>query len=334
MSAPGALLIGTITHVKDEWYALSPDIKLQEFPKGSREEFLSNCKNGVYDQVTAIYRSNASTSITGPFDKELVNALPSSLKYICHNGAGYDNIDIEACTERGISVSSTPQAVNNATADVAAFLMIGALRRITIPFMAVRNGKWRGDTGLGYDPQEKVLGILGMGGIGGELAKRGQGFGMKIIYHNRNPLPAAQANGATYVSFDELLSQADVLSLNLSLNASTRHIIGEPEFKKMKKGVVVINTARGALIDEAALVAALDSGKVYSAGLDVFEEEPKVHPGLLSNENVVLLPHIGTATYETQAQMERLVLSNLKSAIKEKKLLNQVPEQRTQKSNL
>lgn len=130
---------------------------------------------------------------------------------------------------------------------------------------------------------------------------------MKIIYHNRNPLPAAQANGASYVSFDELLAQADVISLNLSLTAATKHIIGKPEFEKMKKGVIIINTARGALIDEAALVTALDSGKVYSAGLDVFEEEPKIHPGLLENDNVVLLPHIGTSTYETQVRFVALI---------------------------
>jgi glyoxylate reductase len=123
---------------------------------------------------------------------------------------------------------------------------------------------------------------------------------MKIVYHNRRPLPKSEAGDATYVSFDELLSKSDVISLNLSLNSSTRHIIGVPEFARMKDGVVLINTARGALIDEAALVSALQSGKVFSAGLDVYEDEPKVSRELLENENVVLLPHIGTATVETQ----------------------------------
>ncbi len=123
---------------------------------------------------------------------------------------------------------------------------------------------------------------------------------MKIIYHNRKPLPRSQAQDATYVSFEELLSNSDVISLNLSLNPSTKHIIGAPEFAKMKDNVVIINTARGPLIDEAALVEALKSGKVFSAGLDVFEEEPTVHPELLKNKKVVLLPHIGTGTVETQ----------------------------------
>jgi glyoxylate reductase len=123
---------------------------------------------------------------------------------------------------------------------------------------------------------------------------------MKIVYHNRHPLPKSQAGDASYVSFDDLLSKADIISLNLSLNASTRHIIGAPEFAKMKDGVIIINTARGALMDEAALIAALHSGKVFSAGLDVFEDEPSVSPELLKSDKVVILPHIGTGTYETQ----------------------------------
>lgn len=154
---------------------------------------------------------------------------------------------------------------------------------------------------------------------------------MSIQYHNRNRLPMDQEDGAKYVSFEELLKTSDVLSLNLALNASTRHIISKPQFDMMKEDVVVVNTARGPIIDEAALVDALNSGKVGAAGLDVFEEEPKIHPGLLENTNAVLLPHIGTATWETQKDMELLVLENLKSAIEGKGLLTRVPEQRDMK---
>jgi len=327
MAPQAALLIGKITHVKHDWEALSDRLTLKEYGSGSREDFLKKCSNGEYDDVVVIYRSNASTSITGPFNEELVSKLPRSLKYIVHNGAGYDNIDVDACTRAGIAISNTPIAVNNATADIAAWLMIGALRRITIPVQAIRAGKWQGNTGLGHDPQKKVLGILGMGGIGQELATRARAFGMTIHYHNRRPLPKEKAGDAKYVSFSELLSTSDVLSLNLALNASTRHIIGAKEFAQMKDGITIVNTARGALIDEAALVDALKSGKVYSAGLDVYEEEPKVHPGLLENENVVLLPHIGTATYETQADMERLVLENLRKGVFEGKLVTPIAEQ-------
>jgi glyoxylate reductase len=161
-------------------------------------------------------------------------------------------------------------------------------------------GNWRGNFSLGHDPKDKTLGILGMGGIGQAMAHRAKAFGMKIQYHNRRQLPTSEENGARYVTFEELLKTSDVLSLNLALNPNTRHIIGKAQFEQMKNGVIIVNTARGPLIDESALVDALKSGKVWTAGLDVFEEEPKIHPGLLEAENVVLLPHMGTATFETQ----------------------------------
>lgn len=279
--------------------------------------------------MVGIYRSNESAKVTGPFDKELVQLLPKSVKFITHNGAGYDNIDVPACSESNIQISSTPIAVNDATADVAMFLMLGALRRVTIPFQGLRKGDWRGKGfKLGHDPKKKVLGILGMGGIGQAVATRARAFGMTIQYHNRRRLPEKEELGAKYVNFDELMKTSDVLSLNLALNPSTTHIISKPQFEIMKDGVIIINTARGPIIDEAALVDSLASGKVFSAGLDVFEEEPKIHPGLMENENVVLLPHIGTATWETQKDMELLVLDNLKSAIEGKGLITQIPEQK------
>jgi len=332
MPTKAALLIGGITHSRAEWESLSSKLTLKEFGTGTREEFLRNCQDGKYDDVVVIYRSNASTDVTGPFDKELVSHLPEALKYICHNGAGYDNIDVDACTKRGIAIASTPVAVNDATADVAVFLMIGALRQVTKPMRAILDGQWRGKGfGLGHDPRGKVLGILGMGGIGKAVADRARAFGMKIAYHNRHKLPPTEAGDATYVSFNDLLSKSDVISLNLSLNAKTRHIIGTPEFEKMKEGVVIVNTARGALIDEKALVKALDSGKISSVGLDVYENEPEVEPGLLSNPNVVLLPHIGTATFETQRDMELLVLENLVSAVEKGRLVTPIPEQKEEK---
>jgi glyoxylate reductase len=178
--------------------------------------------------------------------------------------------------------------------------MLGALRRIHIPYSAIRSTKWRGASQLGYDPQNKLLGILGMGGIGREVAARARAFGMKIQYYNRTRLSPDLEQGAKYVSFEELIKTSDVLSLNCSLRKETVGIIGKKEFENMKDRVVIVNTARGKLMDEQALVDALESGKVFSAGLDVYEEEPKVHQGLLDNPNVVLLPHIGTATKETQ----------------------------------
>ena len=162
------------------------------------------------------------------------------------------------------------------------------------------------------------------------MANRARAFGMKIAYHNRSRLPADLEGDATYMSFDDLLAKSDILSLNLSLNAKTRHIISAPEFKKMKDGVVIVNTARGALINEKDFVAALDSGKVASAGIDVFENEPEVENGLLKNEKIMILPHIGTNTYETQRDMELLVLENLESGVDKGKLVTPIPEQKTQ----
>ncbi|KAJ5987569.1 hypothetical protein N7451_011934 [Penicillium sp. IBT 35674x] len=318
MPSQAALLIGAITHARKEWESLSSILTLKEFPNGTREEFIENCKAGHYDDVIAIYRSNTSNKYTGNFDAELLAVLPQSVKYICHNGAGYDNLDVATCSQKNISVSSTPVAVNNATADVGIFLMIGALRQAYVPQAALRAGTWQGQSTLGNDPQGKVLGN----------GRTGQGF----RHEDPIPQPLSAAGGigggATYVSFDELLANADVLSLNLALNASTRHIISAKEFGKMKDGVVIVNTARGALIDEKALVAAIESGKVRSAGLDVYENEPAIEPGLVNNPRVMLLPHIGTMTYETQKEMEILVLDNLRSAVEKGELITQVPEQK------
>jgi D-3-phosphoglycerate dehydrogenase len=166
-----------------------------------------------------------------------------------------------------------------------------------------------------------------MGGIGRNLKKKAEAFGMRVIYHNRRQLSEELAAGAEYVTFDELLAKSDVISLNLPLNKHTRHIISKAEFEKMKDGVVIVNTARGAVMDEEALVQALDSGKVYSAGLDVFEEEPKVHPGLIRNPNVLLVPHMGTWTVETQTAMEEWAIENVRLAIETGKLKSPVPEQ-------
>ncbi|KAF7846324.1 hypothetical protein BT93_L4536 [Corymbia citriodora subsp. variegata] len=331
MAKQAVLLIGDLAHASDEWSALSSKYTLKEFRKGEREQFLSNCKSGEYDDVVALYRSNQSTSETGPFDQELISALPKSLKYICHNGAGYDNIDVASCNERQIGVSSTPVAVDEATADVAVFLMLGALRHAHVPLTALRAGQWRGESQLGHDPKGKTLGILGMGGIGRAFAHRAQAFGLNIIYHNRSQLSSdLEPSYTIYVkTLDELLERSDILSLNLSLNAKTKYIISAAQLKKLKMGSIIVNTARGALINEADLVSALESGHIGSVGLDVFEEEPKIHAGLVKSDKAFLLPHVGTMTWETQRDMELLVLKNLESGVQTGQLLTRVPEQKS-----
>ncbi|KAF9887774.1 hypothetical protein FE257_009580 [Aspergillus nanangensis] len=328
---PKVLLLGAIDHAHKTWQSLSELADLITPTATNRTEFLQQCRSGDFTGVVAAYRTFPSVAITGMFDEELINALPSSLVYLAHCGAGYDQVDVHACTARSppLRVSNVPTAVDDATADVNMFLIIGALRNFNTSMQALREGKWRGQPApiLGHDPEGKVLGILGMGGIGRNLKRKAEAFGMRVIYHNRRALSKELADDAEYVGFEELLARSDVLSLNLPLNKNTRHIIGKAEFEKMKDGVVVVNTARGAVMDEDALVNALDSGKVYSAGLDVFEEEPKVHPGLVRNPNVMLVPHMGTWTVETQTAMEEWAIGNVRSALETGKLKSPVPEQ-------
>ena len=206
------------------WNALSDVAELVESQSTNRADFIQECKSGKLDGVVVAYRTFPSVSVTGLWDEELVNALPKSLKFCAHTGAGYDQIDVHACSARDppIRVSNTPTAVDDATADAGMFLIIGALRGFNTSMLALRDDKWRGNLPppLGHDPEGKILGILGMGGIGRNMKKKCDAFGMKTIYHNRKPVSEELAGGAEYVSFDELLAQSEVLSLNLPLNVS------------------------------------------------------------------------------------------------------------------
>ncbi|KAK9241913.1 D-isomer specific 2-hydroxyacid dehydrogenase [Lipomyces tetrasporus] len=327
MTKPHVLLLGEILHATAEWEALSDVATLSVCDSSTKEEFIKDLA-GKYSDVVAVYHCHMDDARPGAnVNKELLEALPTSLKFICHHGAGYDMIDVNACTRKGVLVSNTPGAVDGATADVNMFLILGALREFNLAMTNLRRGNWNVGVPLSHDPEGKVLGILGMGGIGRALKRRAKGFGMITQYHNRKPLSEEMAAGAKYVSFDELLATSDVISMNLPLNAHTRHIINKEAIAKMKDGVIIVNTARGPVIDEQALVDALESGKVRCAGLDVCVAEPKIHPGLIANEKVILLPHVGTATYETRKKMEITVINNVRSAITGAKLLNVVPEQ-------
>lgn len=191
----------------------------------SRDAFLAECRSGAFVGCTVAYRTFASFSVTGKIDGELLDALPPSLRFVCHNGAGYDQVDVPACTARGVRVSNTPTAVDDATADMGIFLLLGALRNLAPSMASLRAGAWRGTTlpALGHDPQGKVLGILGMGGIGQNMARKAKAFGMEIRYHNRTRIAAEVEKdlGAEWVDFETLLKESDVLSLNLPLNVRT-----------------------------------------------------------------------------------------------------------------
>jgi lactate dehydrogenase-like 2-hydroxyacid dehydrogenase len=330
---PKVLQLGLIEHAHEAWNEIGKLATIIKPTATDRVSFLAEARSGAFDGCTVAYRTFESFDVTGKVDEEMLSALPSSLRFICHNGAGYDQVVVPACTKRGIRVSNTPTAVDDATADIGIFLMLGALRNLAASMASLRAGDWRGRDGslpgLGHDPQGKTLGILGMGGIGRNMARKVAVFGMKVRYFNRTRLePEVEREcGAEYVDFETLLRESDVLSLNLPLNEHTRHIISKPQFDQMKDGVVIVNTARGAVMDEAALVDALASGKVYSCGLDVFENEPKIHPDLLANPNVFLVPHMGTWTVETQTKMEAWTISNVRLALTEGKLRSIVPEQ-------
>lgn len=322
------LLIGSIIHAQKEWTSLNNVAELLELTSKNRSEFLSDLR-GKYSDITAIYSTFQGSGATGRFDKELAENCPDTLKMICHNGAGYDLIDVPEFTKRNIQVSHTPSAVDNATADTNMYLIIGALRSFGKGAIELRKGNWVSTTAEANDPQGKVLGILGLGGIGRAVRDRAFAFGFsKVLYYNRTQLSPELEGEAEYVPFDELLKQSDVLSLNLPLNPNTRHIINKEALDKCKDGVTIVNTARGAVIDEQALVDGLKSGKVKSVGLDVFENEPKIHPDLLANEDVLLLPHMGTHSVETRKLMEVTVIDNIRSGIETGKVINLVPEQK------
>lgn len=240
-------------------------------------------------------------------DDELLRAAGPQLRAVANYAVGYDNIDVEACRRHGVVATNTPGVLTDATADMAFALLLAVARRLREGDELVRSGRWTGWQPLqllGAQVSGATLGIVGLGRIGRAVARRARGFDMDVLYHNRRADPAAERElGVRYASLRELLERSDFVSLHAPLTPETRHIIGSAELRRMKPSAVLINTARGAVVDEAALVAALRDGTIAGAGLDVFEEEPTVHPGLPPLPNVVLAPHLGSATLETRTAM-------------------------------
>lgn len=254
-------------------------------------------------------------TLSDEVDADLLAATPR-LRVVSNYAVGYNNIDIAAATERGIPVTNTPGVLTNATADMAWALLMAVSRRIVEADAYVRQGKWVGwapKMMLGTELGGKTLGIIGAGRIGLAVAKRAQAFDMKIVYTNRRRLDEAteRTYGLTYADLDTLLETADFVSLHLPYAPESHHLIGERRLAQMKKTAYLINTARGSVVDEAALVAALRSDVIAGAGLDVFEEEPNVHGGLVELDNVVLAPHLGSATLETRTKMAEMACENL-----------------------
>ncbi len=255
----------------------------------------------------------AVTMLYDRVDDEFLDAAGTNLRGVCNVAVGFDNIDLAACARRGVVVTNTPGVLDDATADLAFALILAARRRLGEGERLVRAGepwRWGMDFMVGHDLRGGRLGIVGLGGIGARVAARGRGFGMEIAYFGRRESPHAAELEATRLDLDELLATSDVISLHTPLTPETRHLIGARELGLMKPTATLVNTARGAVVDEAALAEALRDGRIAGAGLDVFEDEPNVHPGLLEQENVVLVPHIGSATVETRAAMAELAARN------------------------
>jgi gluconate 2-dehydrogenase len=249
----------------------------------------------------------------------------SQLKIVANISVGYNNFDMPAITAAGIMATNTPDVLTDTTADFGFALLMAAARRITESEHWIRAGKWDQwsivNNPLGMDLNGSTLGIIGMGRIGKGIAKRALGCGMKVIYHNRSRLPADEEKiyGATYVSKEELLRTADHVILVLPYTPENHHTIGAQELGLMKPTAILVNIARGGIVDDVALAQALQNGKIFAAGLDVFEGEPKVHPELLKCSNIVLAPHIASATEKTRRAMVDLAVENLTAALAGKK---------------
>jgi glyoxylate reductase len=250
------------------------------------------------------------TMFIDPVDAAVL-AAATELKVVATVAVGYNNIDVAAARQRGIVVTNTPDVLTEATADLTMAILLGMTRRIVEGDRLVRKGGWKGfsfDFMLGSDLRGKQIGIVGLGRIGRAVAARAKAFGMRIAYTRGRPAPGDDAEA---MPLDRLLATSDVVSLHCPLTADTKHMIDQPALARMKRSAYLLNASRGPIVDEAALAWALENRLIAGAGLDVYEDEPKVHPGLLNLDNVVLVPHLGSATTETRTAMADLAAQNV-----------------------
>lgn len=265
-------------------------------------------------------KRGAITLLTEKVDDELLDAAGPELAIVANYAVGFDNIDVEACTRHGVLATNTPEVLTETTADTAWALLMAAGRRIAQGDRFLRSRTpwiWGPMMMLGQDVHGKTLGVVGFGRIGQAVARRAAGFGMRVIYHDVYRLPAEVETslGAEFRELDDVLAEADFISVHVALTPQTRHLFGQEQFRRMKPTAVIVNTARGPVIDEAALASALRDGEIFGAGLDVFENEPEVHPDLLELDNAVVIPHLGSATVETRHAMGMLAAENLVAAL-------------------
>jgi lactate dehydrogenase-like 2-hydroxyacid dehydrogenase len=275
--------------------------------------------DGVALQARLAGKAGVLANAADRIDAALIAGLPQ-LRAVCNMAVGYNNLDVPALTAAGIVATNTPDVLTETTADFGWALLMATARRVTESEHWLRAGKWERwayDMFLGMDLYGSTLGILGMGRIGQALARRASGFGMTVLYHNRSQLPAETegALNARYVGKNELLEQSDHLILVLPYGPASHHAIGAAELARMKPTATLVNLARGGIVDDAALAQALREHRIFAAGLDVFEGEPSVHPDLLTVPNVVLTPHIASASEKTRRAMANLAADNLIAAL-------------------
>jgi glyoxylate reductase len=265
-------------------------------------------------------KSGLLSMLTDRVDDELLERAGPDLRVVANFAVGYDNLDLEACTARGVLATNTPDVVTEATADLAWALLLAAARRVAEGDRFLRAEKpwiWGPEFFLGFEVHGKTLGVIGLGRIGQAVARRAAGFGMPVLYTARRRLDRDReaALGVAWRQLDQLLAEADFVTIHTGLSPATHHLIGPERLARMKPTAVLVNTARGPIVDEAALAEALRAGQLGAAGLDVFEREPEVHPALLELDNVTIVPHLGTSTLETRVAMGMLAADNLLAAL-------------------
>ena len=290
-----------------------------------------NSNDELYSQSKLIELSQGCdgilTSLTEKMDKETINKLPDSVKVISNFAVGFGNIDLEAAKKKGIIVTNTPEVLTDATAEIAMLLILGATRRASegIEYAKNSNWKWSADFLIGKQLTGARLGILGMGRIGRAVARLSKPFGMKIHYHNRSKLKSELEDGAIYHdNIKSLFSVSDILAINCPATKETVNIINKKTLEYFPKGAIITNSARGDMIDDDALLDALDKRKIYAVGLDVYKGEPNLNPGYFKHKSAFILPHLGSATKETRTAMGDLAIDNIDEFFKTGNCKNKV----------
>jgi len=306
---------------------LIPDAGIRRLLETNQFEIVVNNSDTPLEKSELIKQASGSAGIlsllSDKIDDSVFESLPQC-KVVANYAVGFDNIDVESATVRGVWVTNTPDILTDATADIAFSLLLAAARRIVEAHKFCcekRFEGWKAKLLLGTDLNNATLGIIGMGRIGQAMARRAVPFGMSVIYHNRNRLSSEieSETGATLVSLDELIQKSDYISLHCPGGDETRHIISSRELSMMKSNAIIVNTARGTAIDEEALADFLADGRIRGAGLDVYEKEPEIFEKLLELDNVVLAPHIGSATEGTRDRMAVMAADNIIMALNGKK---------------